>query len=97
MDKRHWLAPAPTTKATPTQLDYDPAYVDEIMQYYHDSKTVPNMLPDDYKHYLLSVGLAEYLTPDYIVFSAAGGELARQANRNNHHYNPRGGRPRKTA
>lgn len=81
------------------ELDYDPVYVAEIMRYYHSRNTVPNLLPENYKAYLLAVGLAEYLPgayEEYVVFSAAGGEIARQANRFSHS-KTRGGRPKKTA
>lgn len=68
-------------------LDYDPDYVAEIMAYYHAHNCVPNTLPDNYKAYLLAAGLAEYLPnahEEYVVFSAAGGEVARASNRYSH-------------
>lgn len=71
----------------PPLLDYDPVYVAEIMRYYHSRNTVPNLLPENYKAYLLAVGLAELLPgayEEYVVFSAAGGEVARAANRFSH-------------
>lgn len=79
--------PPAYTEPEPPLLDYDVAYVAEIMAYYHSHNTVPNLLPENYKGYLLAVGLATTLTncdEEYVVFSAAGGEVARAANRNTH-------------
>ena len=97
--KRHtrWI-PKPT-ESEPVEavaLDYDPDYVAEIMEYYHRNCCVPDTLPDNFKAYLLAAGLAELLPNarvEYVVFTAAGGELARATNRSTHS----NGRPRRTA
>ncbi len=98
--KRHsrWIPKATEPIPAAPSLDYDPDYVAEIMAYYHRHNCVPNTLPENYKGYLLAAGLAEFLVgayEEYVVFSAAGGELARAANRNTHYRG--GGRPKLTA
>lgn len=80
-------------------LDYDPEYVGEIMEYYHSNHLVPDLLPANYKAYLLAAGLAETLPGcpfEYVVFTEKGGALARASNKEGRLYN-KSGRPKKSA